>query len=129
MIHTFEALGCRIALDVASGAVHVLDQMSYDLLNCVDLLVLPSSLEGLPLVVIEALSCGAHVVATNVIGTAEAVGRDNAIDLGDDFVNRFTDRAVQLLHGGIQQVLPTEVSWTATAIKENGIYHRYLDKE
>ncbi len=100
-----------------------------DLLNCVDLLVLPSSLEGLPLVVIEALSCGAHVVATNVIGTAEAVGRDNAIDLGDDFVNRFTDRAVQLLHGGIQQVLPPEVSWTATAIKENGIYHRYLDKE
>ena len=100
-----------------------------DLLNCVDLLVLPSSLEGLPLVVIEALSCGAHVVATNVIGTAEAVGRDNAIDLGDDFVNRFTDRAVQLLHGGIQQVLPPEVSWTATAIKENGIYHRYLDNE
>ena len=63
-----------------------------DLLNCVDLLVLPSSLEGLPLVVIEALSCGAYVVATNVIGTAEAVGRDNAIDLGDRFVERFTAR-------------------------------------
>lgn len=98
-----------------------------DLLNCVDLLVLPSSLEGLPLVVIEALSCGAHVVATNVIGTAEAVGRDNAIDLGDNFVNRFTDRAVQLLQGGINQELPPEVSWKATAIKENEIYHRFLD--
>ena len=97
-----------------------------DLLNCVDLLVLPSSLEGLPLVVIEALSCGAHVVATNVIGTAEAVGRDNAIDLGDDFVERFTDRAVQLLQGGIDQQLPPEVSWTATADKENAIYHQYL---
>lgn len=97
-----------------------------DLLNCVDLLVLPSSLEGLPLVVIEALSCGAHVVATNVIGTAEAVGRDNAIDLGDNFVERFTDRAVQLLQGGIDQQLPPEVSWTATADKENAIYHQYL---
>ena len=97
-----------------------------DLLNCVDLLVLPSSLEGLPLVVIEALSCGAHVVATNVIGTAEAVGRDNAIDLGDDFVERFTDRAVQLLQGGIDQQLPPEVSWTATASKENAIYQQYL---
>jgi glycosyltransferase involved in cell wall biosynthesis len=99
-----------------------------DLLNCVDLLVLPSSLEGLPLVVIEALSCGAHVVATNVIGTAEAVGRENAIDLGDNFVERFTTRAVELLRGGIDQQLPAEVSWTATAAKENRIYHQYLDK-
>ncbi len=97
-----------------------------DLLNCVDLLVLPSSLEGLPLVVIEALSCGAHVVATNVIGTAEAVGRDNAIDLGGRFVDRFTDRAVQLLQGGIDQQLPPEVSWVATADKENAIYHQYI---
>ncbi len=97
-----------------------------DMLNCVDLLVLPSSLEGLPLVVIEALSCGAHVVATNVIGTAEAVGRANAIDLGDHFVDRFTDRAVQLLTENIEQKLPPEVSWNATAIKENGIYQQYL---
>ena len=98
-----------------------------DLLNCVDLLVLPSSLEGLPLVVIEALSCGAHVVATNVIGTAEAVGRENAIDLGDGFVDRFTDRAVELLQGEIDQKLPPEVSWSATADKENRIYHKYLN--
>ena len=97
-----------------------------DMLNCVDLLVLPSSLEGLPLVVIEALSCGAHVVATNVIGTAEAVGRENAIDLGDNFVDRFTTRAAQLLQGGIEQKLPPEVSWTATAEKENRIYQHYL---
>lgn len=100
-----------------------------DLLNCVDLLVLPSSLEGLPLVVIEALSCGSHVVATNVIGTAEAVGRENAIDLGDNFVDRFTDRAVQLLHGGIKQELPPEVSWVATAQKENQIYQQYLNQQ
>ena len=96
------------------------------MLNCVDLLVLPSSLEGLPLVVIEALSCGAHVVATNVIGTAEAVGRENAIDLGDNFVERFTDRAVLLLQGGIDQKLPAEVSWTATSDKDNRIYQQYL---
>ena len=99
-----------------------------DLLNCVDLLVLPSSLEGLPLVVIEALSCGAKVVATNVIGTAEAVGRENAIDLGDNFIERFTDRGSQLLEGNIDQQLPPEVSWTATAIKENKIYQSYLNQ-
>ena len=99
-----------------------------DLLNCVDLLVLPSSLEGLPLVVIEALSCGAHVVATNVIGTAEAVGRENAIDLGDNFIERFAARGAELLQGAIVQQLPPEVSWNATAIKENDIYHKYLYK-
>ena len=134
---TFWAIGDGVQLDetrqlMASNGVRchftgkVPPEEIPDLLNCVDLLVLPSSLEGLPLVVIEALSCGAHVVATNVIGTAEAVGRENAIDLGDNFVDRFTDRAVQLLQGNIEQKLPPEVSWTATAIKENDIYHKYL---
>jgi hypothetical protein len=66
------------------------------------------------------------VVATNVIGTAEAVGRENAIDLGEGFVDRFTTRAVQLLQGGIDQRLPAGVSWTETAKKENAIYHRYI---
>ena len=135
---TFWAIGDGIQLDetrqlmAAKGVkCHFTGKVPHeeipDLLNCVDLLVLPSSLEGLPLVVIEALSCGAHVVATNVIGTAEAVGRENAIDLGDNFVDRFTTRAVELLQGNIDQTLPSEVSWTATAVKENRIYHQYLD--
>lgn len=33
MVHTFVALDCPIALDVNSGAVHVLDQMTYDVLS------------------------------------------------------------------------------------------------
>ena len=33
MVHTFVALDCPIALDVNSGAVHVLDQMTYDVLR------------------------------------------------------------------------------------------------
>lgn len=36
MIHTFEALGCYVAMDVASGAVHVLDKLTFDLLNLVE---------------------------------------------------------------------------------------------
>ncbi len=32
MVHTFSVLGCNIAVDVNSGAVHVLDRLSYDLL-------------------------------------------------------------------------------------------------
>ena len=33
MVHTFSALGQNLAVDVNSGAVHALDQMSYDLLS------------------------------------------------------------------------------------------------
>ena len=98
-----------------------------DLLNCTDLLVLPSRLEGLPLIAIEALDCGARVVASNVGGTAEAVGRENAIDPGEGFVERFAARAVQLLQGDIEQTVPENMTWTATADLENSIYRKYLD--
>lgn len=36
MIHTFTSLGAHIAVDVNSGAVHVLDQTAYDLLSLLD---------------------------------------------------------------------------------------------
>ena len=36
MVHTFTALGCNIAVDVNSGAVHVLDRLIYDLLEQVN---------------------------------------------------------------------------------------------
>ena len=32
MVHTFTSLGVRVAVDVNSGAVHVLDKPAYDLL-------------------------------------------------------------------------------------------------
>lgn len=97
-------------------------EMMPKLMNCVDVLVLPSLLEGLPLVTLEALQCGANVVASDVVGTAEGIGRDNAIPLGDDFVECLTNRAVEMLQGKVQQSLPADISWEATAIKENKIY-------
>ena len=33
MVHTFQCLGVRIAVDVNSGAVHVLDELTHDLLT------------------------------------------------------------------------------------------------
>ncbi|MBR1780455.1 MAG: thioether cross-link-forming SCIFF peptide maturase [Oscillospiraceae bacterium] len=36
MVHTFENLGCYIAVDVNSGAVHVLDKMMFDLLRRIE---------------------------------------------------------------------------------------------
>lgn len=97
-------------------------EMMPRLMNCVDVLILPSLLEGLPLVTLEAMQCGSNVVASDVVGTAEGIGRENAIALGDGFIERLTDRAVEMLQGKVQQSLPSEISWEATAIKENKIY-------
>ena len=36
MVHTFQALGVNIAVDVNSGAVHVLDELTYHLLEQIE---------------------------------------------------------------------------------------------
>lgn len=97
-------------------------EMMPEMMNCMNVLILPSSLEGLPLVTIEALACGANVAASNVVGTAESIGAENAFDLDDNFIDNITDRVVEMLQGKVTQQLPPEVSWDATAVKENNIY-------
>jgi glycosyltransferase involved in cell wall biosynthesis len=64
------AKACR-----ALGNVHFLGSRSdaKELMRACDLFVLPSLFEGLPLVVLEAMSAGRAVVATRVCGTSEAV--------------------------------------------------------
>ena len=36
MVHTFQCLGVNVAVDVNSGAVHVLDELNYHLLELVE---------------------------------------------------------------------------------------------
>ena len=93
-------------------------------MNCLDVLVLPSRLEGLPLVAIEAIQCGANVVSTDVMGVPEVVGRENAIALDDHLVDHLSRRAVQMLQGGVVQALPPTMNWEATARRELEIYNK-----
>ena len=101
-----------------------------DFFNCIDILVLPSRNEGLPLVTVEALACGANVVGSAVGGIGEAIGFDNVFPHGENFVDAISDRIVQMLNSNISQSLTGQFEWENTARKELEIYTRlFLQNE
>lgn len=98
-----------------------------ELMNCIDLLVLPSKNEGLPLVTVEALRCATNVVATNVGGISEVIGSENVVDRGDDFVDRFGYRCVAVLNNKESAPeLPKQFDWDVIVKKEIDIYDKIL---
>lgn len=88
------------------------------LMNCIDVLVLPSLNEGLPLVCAEALNCGANVVGSDVGGIAEVIGQQNVVPLGDDFVTKMTEKIVAMLNEKPLQIVPEDMSWAKTTVSE-----------
>ena len=127
----------RKALDAAfsSTSLHVRfwghqsTEKMPELMNCTDVLVLPSHNEGLPLVVAEAISCGANAVGSRVGGIPEVIGDENTIPLGDGFTEKMAQRIVHFLMHKEPQFISPDFSWSATAKKEMEIYTSVLSNK
>lgn len=101
-----------------------------ELMNCIDVLVLPSLNEGLPLVTVEALNCGCNVVGSNVGGIPESIGKDSCVDLSDSkFTQKFADKVLQYLENPVEKQHTLEqFDWMKTANIENGVIKNILEK-
>lgn len=89
-----------------------------DLMNCIDVLILPSFREGLPLVVIEGLACGCAVFGSRVGGIPEAIGNEHTFELHDDFKFNISNAVLEFLSNGkhsIQKLDTSKFSWSTTA--------------
>lgn len=101
-----------------------------DLMNCIDVLILPSLNEGTPLVVLEAITCGANVVGSNVGGIPEVIGNENVFNLDDNFVQDIGRRITQIIENNEHpKTLSKEFSWNSAIEKEINKYSEILKEE
>lgn len=86
-----------------------------EVMNCIDVMVLPSINEGLPLVCAEAVRCGANVVGADVGGIPEVIGHEYVVPHGDGFVMEMAGKVVELLNTRPVQQIPDDLDWKRTA--------------
>ena len=96
------------------------------MLNCVDVLLLPSLNEGLGMICAEAIRCGASVAGSDAGGIPEVIGDENTVPLGDGFIEGLSDKALSMLRNPRPQSLPQELDWASTASKELAVIKEIL---
>lgn len=98
-----------------------------NVMNCIDVLVLPSQKESFGLVLIEAISCGANAVGSNTGGIPEVIGDNNVFDLGPFFIERISERIVEMLSTRVKQTVDDRFNWSVTARIEDSCYKRLFE--
>lgn len=96
------------------------------LINCMDLIVLPSKNEGLPLIALEALACETPIVGSRVGGIPEAIGYENCITLDDNFNDEFAKLCIYRIKKRETPNLGSQFNWENTAIYENEVYKKII---
>lgn len=118
---------CRLA-----GFVSDAELPSY--YNAADLFVLPSkSGEGLPLVGLEAMSCGLPVIATDVGGISEVMIKDcgelvpsNSPSLLSEAIARFSHADLQSLKEKLRAITVKKFSWERNIERLIDIYEEFI---
>jgi len=99
-----------------------------DIMNCLNVLMLPSLNEGMPRVTLEALACGVNVVGSDVGGISESIGKENTFQINNDFFKNISNRIIEMLQNVENpNPLSDEFSWEKTIDKEILIYDNILN--
>lgn len=88
------------------------------LFNSMDVLVLPSRNEGMPLVILEALACGTYCVASDVGGVHEVLGSENMVPHSEFFIKTMAKQVVELLQKKKRNACQVTMSWERAVGKE-----------
>ena len=102
--------------------------------NTADFFVLPSkSGEGLPLVALEAMSCGVPVIATDVGGTSEVMTEEygklvppNAPEALAEAILEFSQRDFSALRKNLRKMVEQKYSWDKNVEKLVKIYEELI---
>lgn len=99
------------------------------LINCMDLVLLPSINEGLPLITLESMACRVPVIGSRVGGIAEAIGIENTVELNGMFIENFSMMAIDVLNNKREVKINPIFDWEKTAQTEAQHYIKYRPKE
>lgn len=99
------------------------------IMNCLDVLIIPSLNEGLPRVTLEALSCGVNVVGSNRGGIPEAIGEENCFALDNNFIENAASKAIYFLKNPeVKARIPEKFSWDKAVTTEKRIHEDIVRK-
>lgn len=99
-----------------------------NIMNIMDVMILPSRKEGFGCVITEANACGTCVVGSDAGGIPEAIGiESNIIIDGENFEARMAKRVVEIVNSeydknNISKNTMDNYSWTKIAEDEAGLY-------